>query len=270
MQLKVAACFILYLFLPSASADKEYPAIVMKNIFFKDLGNIGYGPAWALQEDYMKQGLEVKAARFADKEQSAVAGIIRNYLFLCEHPHVYTLGKSGVIENLLINDQRMQDLQVSFYKTNRGGDITYHGPGQMVAYPVLDLEQFKTDLGWYMRALEEAVILTLRVFGIEAGRLPGSIGVWLEPDTAHARKICAMGVKSSRWLTMHGLALNINTDLQFFNYIVPCGIVDKGVTSMASELGVVIDEKEVKRIFMEKFSGVFEASITVLPVTATI
>jgi lipoyl(octanoyl) transferase len=228
----------------------------MKEIIFKDLGNIEYGTAWELQENYMKQGLEVKSARFNNVHSDN--RMIPNYLFLCEHPHVYTLGKSGVIENLLINDQRMKDLNVSFYKTNRGGDITYHGPGQMVAYPVLDLEQFKTDLGWYMRSLEEAVILTIGEYGIEAGRLPGSTGVWLEPDTAHARKICAMGVRSSRWITMHGLALNVNTDLQFFNYIVPCGIVDKGVTSMAKELGTVVDEQEVKRIFLEKFAETFD------------
>lgn len=230
----------------------------MKEIIIKDLGNIEYGAAWELQESYMKQGLEVKSARFnSDKPDNKP---IQNYLFLCEHPHVYTLGKSGVIENLLINDQRMKDLDVSFYKTNRGGDITYHGPGQMVAYPVLDLEQFKTDLGWYMRSLEEAIILTIREYGIEAGRLPGSTGVWLEPDTNNARKICAMGVRSSRWITMHGLALNVNTDLQFFNYIVPCGIVDKGVTSMARELGTTVDEQEVKRIFLEKFTEIFNLS----------
>jgi lipoyl(octanoyl) transferase len=231
----------------------------MKEIVFKDLGNIEYGAAWNLQESYMKQGLEIKSARFNNAAEGNKT--ITNFLFICEHPHVYTLGKSGVIENLLINDQRMKDLDVTFYKTNRGGDITYHGPGQMVAYPVLDLEQFKTDLGWYMRCLEEAIILTIKTFGIEAGRLPGSTGVWLEPDTANARKICAMGVRSSRWITMHGLALNINTDLQFFNNIVPCGIVDKGVTSMAKELGTRVDEEAVKAIFLEKFAKVFEAAV---------
>lgn len=231
----------------------------MKDVVFKDLGNIEYGAAWELQERYMKQGLEVKSARF--NNAAADDTTITNFLFICQHPHVYTLGKSGVIENLLINDQRMKDLDVSFYKTNRGGDITYHGPGQMVAYPVLDLEQFKTDLGWYMRCLEEAIILTIKTFGIEAGRLPGSTGVWLEPDTANARKICAMGVRSSRWITMHGLALNVNTDLQFFNNIVPCGIVDKGVTSMAKELGAVVDEEAVKSVFLDKFAEVFETAV---------
>lgn len=228
----------------------------MNEVIVKDWGIIEYGAAWELQEGYLKKGLEVKSARFHDP--AAATQPIAHYLFLCQHPNVYTLGKSGVQENLLINDQRMKDLEVTFYKTNRGGDITYHGPGQMVAYPVLDLEQFYTDLGRYMRSLEEAVILTLQEFGITAGRLPGATGVWLDPDTEHARKICAMGVKSSRWITIHGLALNVNTDLQYFNYIVPCGIVDKGVTSMEKELGHKVDEEEVKHIFLEKFAQVFE------------
>jgi len=233
----------------------------MNIIEVKDLGTIEYGAAWELQEARMKEGLDIKAARFRQEEPLADASPIPHYLFLCEHPHVYTLGKSGALENLLINDQRMKALDVSFYKTNRGGDITYHGPGQMVAYPVLDLEQFFTDLGRYMRTLEEAVILTLREFGIESGRLPGATGVWLDPDTSAARKICAMGVRSSRWITIHGLALNINTDLQYFNYIVPCGIADKGVTSMEKELGRRVDEARVKELFLENFALVFEAEL---------
>lgn len=232
----------------------------MKEVIVKDWGTIEYGSAWEEQEQYMKRGLDVKSARFHDPSKTSAP--ITHYLFLCQHPHVYTLGKSGVAENLLINDQRMKDLQVSFYKTNRGGDITYHGPGQMVAYPVLDLEQFYTDLGRYMRSLEEVIILTLAEFGITAGRLSGSTGVWLDPETEQARKICAMGVRSSRWITMHGLALNVNTDLQFFNHIVPCGIVDKGVTSMEKELGSKVDEEDVKRIFLEKFAAVFETTLT--------
>ncbi|KAA5533344.1 lipoyl(octanoyl) transferase LipB [Taibaiella lutea] len=231
----------------------------MNEVAFIDLGNIEYGTAWDLQESYMKKGLDIKSARFHNEPLGEQE--IKHYLFVCQHPHVYTLGKSGFMENLLINDERMKDLHVTFYKTNRGGDITYHGPGQMVAYPVLDLEQYFTDLGRYMRSLEEAIILTLKEYGIESGRLKGSTGVWLDADNANARKICAMGVKSSRWMTIHGLALNINTDLQFFNYIVPCGIVDKGVTSMAKELGKVIDEEEVKKIFVEKFAEVFESEI---------
>ncbi|WP_118974695.1 lipoyl(octanoyl) transferase LipB [Taibaiella koreensis] len=232
----------------------------MNTVLLKDLGTIEYGEAWTLQEQYMKEGLDIKSARFR-QEAAAFAQTIPHYLFLCQHPHVYTLGKSGIEENLLINDQRMKDLDVRFYKTNRGGDITYHGPGQMVAYPVLDLEQFFTDLGRYMRTLEEAIILTLQEYGIVSGRLPGSTGVWLEADTSQARKICAMGVKSSRWITIHGLALNVNTDLQYFNYIVPCGITDKGVTSMERELGRKVDEEEVKRIFAQQFAKAFEAAL---------
>lgn len=248
----------------------------MKDILLEDLGIIEYGEAWNLQEALMKRGLDIKSALFHHPEKQP-NNAIRHYLLLCRHPHVYTLGKSGVIEHLLINDQRMKDLDVSFYKTNRGGDITYHGPGQLIAYPVLDLEQFFTDLGRYMRTLEEAIILLLKEYGIEAGRLPGSTGVWLDPDIpGKARKICAMGVRSSRWMTIHGLALNINTDLKYFDYIVPCGIADKGVTSMEKELGKKLDEKEVQKIFINKFASVFEAAIhpvkqslrsTELPVT---
>lgn len=233
----------------------------MNTIQYEDLGRIEYGKAWELQEALMKKGLDIKSEKFKHPGQSFPA--IKHYLLLCEHPHVYTLGKSGVLENLLINDQRMKDLAVSFYKTNRGGDITYHGPGQMVAYPVLDLEQFFTDLGKYMRALEESIILTLQEFGIQSGRLPGSTGVWLDADIpGKARKICAMGVRSSRWITIHGLALNVNTNLDYFNYIVPCGITDKGVTSMGQELNKKVDEEQVKQIFLEKFAGVFDATYT--------
>lgn len=241
----------------------------MQEIIVRDLGNIEYGIAWELQEAHMKQGLDIKSARF--REAAETPAPIPHYLFLCEHPHVYTLGKSGAAEHLLINDERMKDLSVTFYKTNRGGDITYHGPGQMVAYPILDLEQFFTDLGRYMRSLEEAVILTLQDFGIASGRLPGSTGVWLDADTPQARKICAMGVRSSRWITIHGLALNVNTDLQYFGYIVPCGITDKGVTSMERELGYKVDESRVKEVFLEKFALVFGARLTApaAPVTAT-
>lgn len=231
----------------------------MPKVIVEDLGKIEYGTAWDKQEAIMKQGLDIKSARY--KQEPEGEKVIDNYLFICEHPHVYTLGKSGFMENLLINDQRMQDLEVSFYKTNRGGDITYHGPGQLVAYPVLDLDQFKTDLGWYMRSLEEAIILTLKAYGIIAGRLPGSTGVWLDADTPKARKICAMGVKCSRWITIHGLALNVNTNLQYFDYIVPCGIVDKGVTSMEQELGHKVDFEALKSIFTQNFAKVFMATM---------
>lgn len=231
----------------------------MKDIFWQDLGVIEYGEAWDLQETLMQSGLAIKKELYSHPEKE-ISEKIKHYLLLCRHPHVYTLGKSGVIEHLLINNQKLKDLGISFYKTNRGGDITYHGPGQLVAYPILDLEQFFADLGRYMRSLEEVIILLLKEYGIEAGRLPGSTGVWLDPDIKNkARKICAMGVRSSRWITIHGLALNMNTDLKYFDYIVPCGIADKGVTSIKKELGREVDENEVQEIFLEKFAEVFEA-----------
>lgn len=228
-----------------------------------DLGKIGYQEAWDYQEEVLKKGLDIKSKRFAkDKPADFQDQVIENQLVFVEHPHVYTLGKSGFEENLLVNNTTLQNLGATFVKTNRGGDITYHGPGQMVVYPLLDLEQIFTDLGKYMRSLEEAVIRTLAEFGIPSGRFEGATGVWLDPDIPHkARKICAMGVKCSRWLTIHGIALNINTDLQYFGHIVPCGITDKGVTSMQQELGKPISEQDVKNIFKEKFAEVFHVNL---------
>lgn len=233
----------------------------MKRVYFKDLGVVDYDTAWQLQEDVLKKGLAIKSKKFKDEPLTA-EDIIHNYLFFCEHPHVYTLGKSGHMENLLVNDARLKELNVSFYKTNRGGDITYHGPGQIVGYPVLDLEQFFTDLGKYMRFLEEVVIKAISTFGITAGRLEGSTGVWLDPENPQkARKICAMGVRCSRWITMHGFALNVNTDLSFFGHIVPCGITDKAVTSMQKELGAAVGEELVKEELKKAFCDVFNAEI---------
>ena len=211
----------------------------------------------------MQANLDAKSKWYssADLEKEEAPDTI-NHLLFCEHPHVYTLGKSGHMENLLINNARLQELNVSFFKTNRGGDITYHGPGQIVGYPILDLERFFTDLGKYMRGLEEVIIRTLAHYGIVAGRLPGSTGVWLDAeDKGKARKICAMGVRCSRWVTMHGFALNVNTDLNYFNYIVPCGITDKSVTSMQRELGHEVNELEVKERLLVEFREVFEAEI---------
>ena len=235
----------------------------MRKVYFRELGTIEYGDAWQMQEALMKEGLDIKAQWYnvPDAERPTDNGI-KHHLLFCTHPHVYTLGKSGHMENLLVNDIRLQELGASFYKTNRGGDITYHGPGQIVAYPVLDLEQFYTDLGKYMRNLEEVVIKTIAHYGLKGDRLPGSTGVWLDPDNpAKARKICAMGVRSSRWMTIHGLALNVNTDLRFFDYIVPCGISDKQVTSIQKELGREVNELEVRVILREEFSNVFECEI---------
>lgn len=238
-----------------------------QQIYFQDLGDIEYGAAWQRQEELMKQNLQLKAEWYSVPETTRSATLdTKNYLFFCEHPHVYTLGKSGHIENLLVNDSRLKELDVSFYKTNRGGDITYHGPGQIVGYPILDLELFFTDLGKYMRSLEEAIIQTIAHYGIKGDRLPGATGVWLEPDNpSKARKICAMGVRCSRWITMHGFALNVNTDLNYFNYIVPCGLTDKGVTSIEKELGKKVDMQEVKQILKDKFGRIFNAEIISKP-----
>ncbi len=235
---------------------------MMNTVYFEDLGNIEYGEAWNYQEALMKKNLDLKAAKYAAGDQHNITETSTHHLLFCTHPHVYTLGKSGVMENLLLNDARLKELNISFYKTNRGGDITYHGPGQIVGYPILDLELFFTDLGRYMRCLEEVIIRTIAHWGIVGNRLEGATGVWLDPHIpSKARKICAMGVKCSRWVTIHGWALNLNTDMKYFDYIVPCGITDKSVTSMQKELGSKIDEAEVKQVLKEKFAEVFEAEV---------
>jgi lipoyl(octanoyl) transferase len=184
-----------------------------------------------------------------------------NYLLFVEHPHVYTLGKSGKIEHLLKTESELEALGATFFKINRGGDITYHGPGQIVGYPILDLENFFTDIHQYLRLLEEMVILTLKEYGIESERSEGETGVWLDVGTAKARKICAMGVRASRWVTMHGFAFNVNTDMDYFGYIVPCGIQDKAVTSMEKELGRKVDLDEVKAQLLKHFLQLFEATL---------
>lgn len=235
----------------------------MKTIYFEDLGEIAYDTAWDYQEKLLKENLHIKSEWYSTQSTTVPYNLnTKHHLLFCSHPHVYTLGKSGHIEHLLVNDTRLKELNVSFFKTNRGGDITYHGPGQIVGYPILDLEHFVTDLGKYMRNLEEVMIRMLAEYGIVAGRLAGSTGVWLDADVpGSARKICAMGVRCSRWVTMHGFALNVNTDLKYFDYIVPCGITDKTVTSMQKELGREINETEVKNKLIEKMEEVFEAEI---------
>jgi lipoyl(octanoyl) transferase len=235
----------------------------MKTILFEDLGEIAYDAAWDYQERLLKANLDLKSEWYSTQGNNAPYNVAtQNHLLFCTHPHVYIFGKSGHIENLLVNDARLKELNVAFFKTNRGGDITYHGPGQVVGYPILDLEYFATDLGKYMRNLEEVIIRTIAHYGIEGGRLPGSTGVWLDADVkGRARKICAMGVRCSRWVTMHGFALNVNSDLKYFDYIVPCGITDKSVTSIAKELGRNVDETEVKNLLIEQFEAVFEAEI---------
>lgn len=220
---------------------------------FELLGLIDYKQAWDYQEQLFNGTIQQKIAMRNGED----VGPTKNYLLFCEHPHVYTLGKSGHVENLLLSEDKLQEENASFYKINRGGDITYHGPGQLVGYPIFDLDQFSPDIHLYMRNLEESVILTLREFGIESGRLAGMTGVWLEPETDRARKICAMGVKSSRWVTMHGIGFNVNSDLNYFSHIVPCGIQDKAVTSMKQELGQEVDMERVQSVLKEKLAEVF-------------
>lgn len=225
-----------------------------KTVYYRDLGVIGYQEAWDFQEGLLQDNVKAKATQNAGKTI--------NHFLICEHPPVYTLGKSGHLENLLINEQTLAERGIAFFKTNRGGDITFHGPQQIVGYPVLDLEKFKTDIGYYLRSLEEVIILTIGEYGITGDRSPGETGVWIDPAIKNkARKICAMGVRCSRWITMHGFALNVNTDLRYFNDIVPCGISDKQVTSIEKELGRKIPLAEVKEKLKRNFEAVFGATI---------
>jgi lipoyl(octanoyl) transferase len=218
---------------------------------FIQLGIVDYKEAWDYQVEVFNKILSVKA-----ENRTLPATAQRstdNFVIFCEHPHVFTLGKSGDETNLLIPKEDLDSIQATYYHINRGGDITYHGPGQIVGYPVIDLENFFTDIHRYMRVMEEAVIQTLDEYDIVSGRIPGLTGVWINPtESQHARKICALGVKTSRWVTMHGFAFNINTDLRYFDYIIPCGIKEKSVTSMEKELGKKLDMKEVQGVLKEK------------------
>lgn len=242
----------------------------MQEVLFQDLGQVEYGEAWDLQESLLKKGLAVKSLKFkTDNANTSDVGDTYNYLLLCEHPHVYTLGKSGSEDNLLVKQDDLGSINATYYKTNRGGDITYHGPGQIVGYPILDLEKFETDLGKYMRNLEEVIIRTLAHYDIKGDRLKGSTGVWLDPDDiTKARKICAMGVRCSRWITMHGWAFNVNADLGYFNNIIPCGIDDKAVTSLDKELGRSLDINEVKKILLKEFCNVFLVELVDTEITS--
>ena len=228
-----------------------------KQVSFKDLGLIDYKKCWDFQEELFAEILTVKSSN--RKEDKTVA--TKNHLIFCEHPHVYTLGKSGDEKNLLVNEDYLKSRGATFHKINRGGDITYHGPGQIVGYPILDLDNFFTDIHKYLRFLEEAVILTLKEYGLESERSPGETGVWFDVGTSKARKICALGVKSSRWVTMHGFALNINSDLSYFGNIIPCGIADKKVTSLEKELEREIDFEEVKNKVKTHLIELFEMEI---------
>jgi len=237
-----------------------------KQVVVQDWGLIDYKEAWDKQEVLFAGSVKIKTeirnrqALLANGEPEEEI-LTPNYLVFCEHPHVYTLGKSGKPEHLLLDDNGLREKNAVYYPINRGGDITYHGPGQIVCYPILDLDNFFTDIHLYLRTLEEAVILTLADYGLTAGRYPGYTGVWFDADNERARKICAMGVRCSRWITMHGLAFNVNTDLDYFKNIVPCGIDDKAVTSVQKELGKEIDINEIKKILMHHISVLFNMDI---------
>ncbi len=230
-----------------------------KTIQVQELGKRNYVDTWEYQETLFQQVLDIKIRNRREELTLETP----NYLLFVEHPHVYTLGKSGDVTNFLLNESQLEAIDATFHKINRGGDITYHGPGQIVGYPILDLENFFTDIHKYLRFLEEMVILTLAEYGIEATRSKGETGVWLDIDTPFARKICAMGVRASRWVTMHGFALNVNADLGYFDHIIPCGIKGKGVTSLNVELGkATVDILEVKEKLCKHFATLFEAHLT--------
>ena len=228
-----------------------------KKVQLQDLGTKDYKDTWDYQEELFKEIVDIKVKN--RREDTLIP--TSNYFLYVEHPHVYTLGKSGDISNLLLSEKQLKAKGATFYKINRGGDITYHGPGQIVGYPIIDLENFFTDIHKYLRFLEEAIILTLAEYNLQATRSEGETGVWFDVGTPFARKICAMGVRASRWVTMHGFALNVNADLGYFNNIIPCGIKGKAVTSMHVELGKEINEKEVKAKILKHLEFLFEAEI---------
>jgi lipoyl(octanoyl) transferase len=226
-----------------------------KKVQLQDLGTKDYKETWDYQEALFKEIVDIKIQNRQSNSQLPTP----NFLLYVEHPHVYTLGKSGDFSNLLLSEKQLAAKGATFYKINRGGDITYHGPGQIVGYPILDLENFFTDIHQYLRFLEEAIILTLAEYGLHATRSEGETGVWFDVGTPFARKICAMGVRASRWVTMHGFALNVNADLGYFDNIIPCGIKGKAVTSMHVELNRDVDESEVKAKILDHFAHLFEA-----------
>ena len=229
-----------------------------KSVEIQELGLKDYKETWEFQEQLFKEIIDIKIKN--RREQTSLE--THNYFLLVEHPHVYTLGKSGDVDNLLISEEKLAEINARFYKINRGGDITYHGPGQIVGYPILDLENFFTDIHKYLRFLEEMIIRTLSEYGLKAERSPGETGVWFDAGTPFARKICALGVRSSRWVTMHGFAFNVNTNLGYFDYMNPCGIKGKAVTSLNVELGKPeISQEEVKEKLLKHFSELFEAEL---------
>lgn len=227
-------------------------------MLFQDLGVQSYKKVWDYQEQLLKQSVTIKT-----KNRNENINLpIDNYLLFVEHLLVYTLGKSGDVANVLLSDEELAKRGIEYFHINRGGDITFHGPGQIVGYPIIDLEQFKTDLGWYLRSLEEVIILTMLEYGLKGMRSPGETGVWLDVGIkGKERKICAMGIRCSRWITMHGFALNVNTDLNYFNFIIPCGIQNKQVTSLQKELGNEVLQKEVAEKLLKNFEKVFNVKM---------
>lgn len=243
--------------MPSQNA---MPYLQNKHIQVVDWGLLPFEQAWQQQRSVLQGIVDVKVANRERSETNQQP--TENVLVLCQHPHVFTLGKSGDASNILLSDADRETKQIAYFPIDRGGDITYHGPGQLVAYPIFDLENFFTDIGRFLRTLEEAVIRTLAFYGIQAGRIDGLTGVWVDVGAANPRKICAMGIKCSRWVSMHGLALNVNTDLQYFDYIIPCGIADrdKGVTSLAAELGHAVPMAQVQDQLVAQLMHCFEAT----------
>tara|TARA_B100000927_G_scaffold291438_1_gene293665 strand:- start:1602 stop:2306 length:705 start_codon:yes stop_codon:yes gene_type:complete len=226
----------------------------LPKVIFNDLGLIDYKESWDYQTNLFDSIVQQKIFNRKNPENQKIT---ENYLLFCEHPHVFTLGKSGSEENLLIKGSQLKEKGANYYKINRGGDITYHGPGQLVVYPIFDLDHFFTDIHKYLRYLEEAVILTLQEYGIKGERVDGLTGVWIDGNQPSARKICAIGVKSSRWVTMHGIGFNINSHLEYFNYIVPCGIDDKAVTSIKNEIGQAVNMEELKKKLKINLANIF-------------
>lgn len=234
----------------------------VRTVHFRDLGLIDYAQAWDLQSRLFQGTIDQKVANRALPEDQQT--LTKDHLLFCEHPHVYTLGKSGKQSHLLLNEHGLREKGVQFFPIDRGGDITYHGPGQIVGYPIFDLDHHFTDIHRFLRTLEEAIIGTLEAYGIKAGRIDGLTGVWLDwNEPLKARKICAFGIRASRWVTMHGFAFNVNTDLSFFENIVPCGITDKGVTSLAKELGREVDINEVKDRLRVELANLFDVEMAV-------
>ncbi len=235
----------------------------MQEVFFQDLGIQPYKQVWDYQEQLLKQNVDIKMKNRELKENETPL-LTQHHLLFVEHPPVYTLGKNGKEQHVLISEQELQEKNIEYFHINRGGDITFHGPEQLVGYPIIDLDRFKTDLGWYLRSIEDVIILTMAEYGIIGGRSKGETGVWIDTELkGKERKICAIGIKCSRWVTMHGFAFNVNTDLSYFNHIVPCGIVNKKVTSLEKELGRKVDMNEVKEKVKNNFQKIFKTQLKI-------